>query len=996
MTREETAVTDSASSDAELCSPDCPKNRLGRFFEYLKTRRYSYLFYCFIIPFVLYYLIYLSMGLHPFGNGSVLVLDLNGQYVYFYEALRNAVYGETSLVYSFCRTLGGEFFGIYAYYLASPFSYIVCLFPQDRMLEALLFIFLLKSGLSGVTMGYYLDRISSKPRKINIVIFSVLYAMCSYAVVQQHNSMWIDSLIFLPLLTLGIEELIKHSKYRLYVSMLALILLSNFYIGYMCCIYTLIYFFYYYFSRNEDGRNNPTGEPFHFRRSLLRIAGFSALAIGISMIIVATAYYSLQFGKNTFSNPDFSFEIRFDIMDFFTKFLPGSYDTVRPEGLPLVYSGILTLYCVPVYFFSKKFSVREKIFSAAILFLFFLCFSINTVDMIWHGFQKPNWLNYRYSFMVSFLMLVMGFKGFGELKKTGARVIGLLCVIYVIFLSVVQKFKFHAVVERIGGKTEFDQPLEELETVWISLLFFIVVAALLCIAVRSKRSHTMSLIICIVTCVEAFAGSLVTAVEFGNDVIYSSYSSYNDFIKSLRPLTTEIVETDTGFYRYEKNAHRKYCDNMALNIRGITNSTSTLNKSTIEFLEKMGYASKSHWSKYLGGNPVNDSLIGIKYIIAKQSDDYDVWYSDAGFNTATYNSDEYMTYLNPYALSLSYAVDEGTSEFNMSSCSTPQERLNALVKAMTGDESLEMFTPLEYSADTTNCTVSTIAGHWKYVHTNSEADAILIYTFKAVEDGEVYFYLPSDYAREVRMKIGGRSLGNFYGGETTRIFSLGSFKKGEDIVLSMTLDADVLYVKQDVDPLYQLNRTDFETAMSILSKEQVEIGEGWKPTKLEGSVTTSSDDRLMLTTLPYDEGWKVYVDGKQTEIEKVLGALIAYRIPEAGEHTVVFKYSPRCYVLGNVISVLSLILFILIMIFEKPLKAVWAQISRQSGRSDDDLLPEERAEAMFSHVDPDPGLIDMYGSNEKRDSGSPASDAAKDSRDADEGTGPDNVGEQLE
>ena len=221
------------------------------FLSHIKTYKIdkscSYLAYCFVIPAVLYFLIYLSMGLHPFGDGSVLVLDLNGQYVYFYEALRNAVLGDTSLLYSFARQLGGEFLGIYAYYVASPFSYIVCLFPQNRMLEALLCIFLIKAGISGFSMGYYLHKTAARLNKTNVIICAILYSMCAYAVIQQHNSMWIDALMWLPLLTLGIEELIKNYKYKLYVIMLALILMSNFYIGYMACIYTAVYFFYYYF-----------------------------------------------------------------------------------------------------------------------------------------------------------------------------------------------------------------------------------------------------------------------------------------------------------------------------------------------------------------------------------------------------------------------------------------------------------------------------------------------------------------------------------------------------------------------------------------------------------------------------------------------------------------------------------------------------------------------------------------------------------------------------
>ena len=128
---------------------------------------YGYLGFAFLIPVVLMFLLYVAMELHPFGDGSVLVLDLNAQYAFFYEALRAWVWGDGSLLYSFGRSLGGEFMGIYAYYIASPFSYIVALFPRDRMLEALLTIFLLKAGCCGATFGFYLHKTAAKKNKLS-------------------------------------------------------------------------------------------------------------------------------------------------------------------------------------------------------------------------------------------------------------------------------------------------------------------------------------------------------------------------------------------------------------------------------------------------------------------------------------------------------------------------------------------------------------------------------------------------------------------------------------------------------------------------------------------------------------------------------------------------------------------------------------------------------------------------------------------------------------
>ena len=74
------------------------KNGWGRLTSLPIAKEYGYLLLCMFIPAILIYLMYLARGLHPFGDASVLVLDLNGQYVWFFEALRNFVRGDADLL----------------------------------------------------------------------------------------------------------------------------------------------------------------------------------------------------------------------------------------------------------------------------------------------------------------------------------------------------------------------------------------------------------------------------------------------------------------------------------------------------------------------------------------------------------------------------------------------------------------------------------------------------------------------------------------------------------------------------------------------------------------------------------------------------------------------------------------------------------------------------------------------------------------------------------
>ena len=920
---------------------------------------YGYIGYAALISAAVYFMIYLARGISPFGDSTVLVLDLNGQYVYFFEALRKAVFNwDMSFLYSWERSLGGEFMGIYAYYLASPLSYIVCLFPEDMIQDALFVIYMIKAALCGATMGFYLHKLSVRLNKITVVAFSILYSTCSYCVVMMNNIMWIDAVLWLPLLVYGIEQLIKYGKYKLFVVSLAVTMMSNYYIGYMCCIFVALYFFFYMIAFKDNYRNNPRREENHFAKSLVRISVFSLLALAISAVIILTAYYSLQFGKNSFSDPNWEISLRFDFFDLLYKFLPGSYDTVRPEGFPFVYCGVLTLILVPVFFFSKKFTAREKIASAVFIAIFVLSFAVSTLDLIWHGFQRPNWLNARFAFMLSFFLIVLAFKAFDRIEEVGVKSLVFVAAFIGFFVIILQKLA--PSLESSNEKFVVD----DFETILLTLACLV---AYLCViaAMRSAKNKEMvATILLYFVCIEVFLNGLSNTNDLDSDVTFTRYYKYSEFQTLMRPITETIQDSDTSFYRMEKTEHRKTNDNMALSIRGLSNSTSTLNKDTIYFLRMMGYSSKSHWSKYLGGNPVSDSLLGIKYLITDR--DYSNFYGEPAFSgedyaeymgmtleelqEAThsdeyhgYSSDDYVVYRNPYALSLAFAssrdiltfnmkehnsyVDETNELYNPDGYTTPFTRLNGMITAILGeDETIEVFKPAIQNGDpeTKNCTATVSSNHHKYQNTGS-ANGTVTYTYTVPANTQLYLYLPAYYAREVKISSSTQKIYDgattFYGNETGRIIDLGRIDGTEyTFTVTITSDDDLFYTKLDDSFIYYIDMDVFEDAFSRIQQNQLMIDEEYEEDDITGKITTSENNQLILTTIPYDEGWKVYVDGERVETVEALNALISFEVDSAGEHTIRFKYSPDSFVIGLVITLCASALFILIIVFEKRLK----------------------------------------------------------------------------
>ena len=881
-----------------------------------KKHPHAYLAVAFLCPALVLLAAYFAFGVYPFGGESVLVLDLNAQYVYFFGALRRVLHGDASLFYSFSRALGGEFLGIFAYYLASPLSFLVALFPADNILDALLVIFTLKCGLCSLTLAYYLEahNIGTRPARI---IFGALYALSGYGMIYQHNTMWIDCMMLLPLVALGIEKLIAEKKYLLFTLSLGLAIFSNFYIGYMMCIFCFIYFFYAYFCIDT----NPLGEKKHFLRALLRMGLFSAIAVGLAACIILPTYYSLGFGKTTFSNPTYGYQPRFDLLDLAAKLFLNAYDTVRPEGLPILYCGMLTLLFVPLFFIAKKVPLREKVGTGALIGIFVLSFSIDAVDKFWHGMQAPNWLNYRYSFMLIFILIVAAAKAFREVRSFTAAQIGGVCGGLFLLALNVQKLSIDNMHE-----SDLDR---DLLCIWLSILFIAVYAAVVSLFKSRHYRHAAHSVLAVIVCAELLLSSVVSICYLDDDVVCSTRKSYLDNKHRYEDSVNYILESDDGFYRFDKTKHALIDTPMALGIRGFTNSTSTLNRETIDFLRYMGLASKSHWSKYLGATAPFDTLLGVKYVIV--DGDYDI----PDTYVHVYDGKETGVYENPDALSIAYAVNGALKDFHLAYPSdykdgladgkyekftapyTPPERMNRMTAAMLGEEGeRRMFVPIEdVETRDTNLNSSYIAEHTKYAPINESASATLYYTISVPADGIVYMYLPSDYPRECTLTVGGADKGTVMGNETNRMIALGSFRAGETVTVGLTLKDKNLYIRADEPYFWQVDDAVYTETAAALGEHQLNIAK-WSETRFEGTLTATDARTTVFTSIPYDANWRVTVDGEAVETCKLLDALVGFDVTP-GEHTVVIRYVPRQFYLGLCITAAAALLLLAIILLDR-------------------------------------------------------------------------------
>ena len=175
-------------------------------------------------------------------------------------------------------------------------------------------------------------------------------------------------------------------------------------------------------------------------KSVLVYGASSVAAILMSCWVVLPVYKSLQMGKLDFGKPDYSFVENFNIPDILIKLFPGAFDTIRPEGFPMLYCGMLTLIFAVLYFIQRKIPLRQRISGGALFGVMILSMYIKPVDMMWHGGRVPVWMPYRYAFIAAFLLMMFGAEAFENIKHVRLKNLGAVFAVLLAVLLISDRY----------------------------------------------------------------------------------------------------------------------------------------------------------------------------------------------------------------------------------------------------------------------------------------------------------------------------------------------------------------------------------------------------------------------------------------------------------------------------------------------------------------------------------------------------------------------------
>ena len=607
--------------------------------------------------------VYALCGYWPFGPNSVMTGDLNSQYIPFYAHFYDAVREGGSLFYAGDMGPGGGAFALFAYYFASPFAWLYLLFAPETYGWLCCVVWALKITLAAVTFVWYLRR-HWGPCTL-FVPLGWCYGLMGYSVAYAQNVLWLDSVILLPVVAAGLDDLLAGKRGLRFVLALAAAIFTNFYMGYMLCIFSALYILVHLAARPLDGGRKAVPG------LLGRFAFCGVSAAAFSGVVLVPAVTEILGVKNT--SLEWTGGVQFSLWDLIQKFFTGSFVWADVQtGLPPVYCGMLGLAGFLLYIVSPR-PRREKLAFAALAAFLVLSMWWQPLDLVWHGFAAPNWFPYRQSFLLVFWLLTLGA---GALTATFTRRRAFTAGALALVLAAAV---FLTRAETYGRRR------------WALACVLLLAALGLAWLWRQSQGQRRRLA----------AGALAVLVA-GELALNSTWAlrqfeaypvaDYETFVSDGRATVQAVEAADTGNFRMEKTFFRTLNDPMLLGFEGLTHFSSVQDGTGTMLLMALGYCNYGASYGYLGGSTAAaDSLLSIGYFLDRDGGRVPTHFTASGLDTP------WQVYKNENALPRALWSPGSAADFDLTDTADPFTAAETLYSALLGEKT-SLFTRLEGGA----------------------------------------------------------------------------------------------------------------------------------------------------------------------------------------------------------------------------------------------------------------------------------------------------------
>lgn len=808
----------------------------------------------FVLPLIMMVALYYTREIFPWGKNCYLRSDMYHQYAPFFSELWHKIRHGESLTYSWDIGMGTNFTSLYAYYLASPVNWFIVLFPQKYMIEIMNSIIILKIAASSLSITYYITK-HFNTKTCVAALFGIFYGMSGFIAAYSWNIMWLDCVILVPLIMLGLERLVNENKCIFYCITLGLCIFTNYYIAIMVCLSVVIYFIVLIIA--YDGPKSPV----RYIKKCINFCIYSLLAGGLGACLLLPEFYTFSLSASSDTTFPEKLNSYFSILAVLTRQLVDIPVHLGLDHHPNIYCGVAVFLLLPLYIMCKKVNAREKIGKCIILLIFLTAFNLNIPNYIWHGFHFPNSLPCRQSFIYIFFLLTMCFEAVNNLKSFSNRQLGTSLWISVGLLVLIEQ------LFTTDNTYSFT-------AVYTSGIFILIYALFMFINNNARLRIPLILIL-------TFSVSVIecTMNMDSTGIGTTSRTSYLLDYDAVKTVTDTVASEDDSFYRMDKIfGARSKNDGAWHNYRTVSTFSSTCNAGMSKLYNLLGMENSTNAYGCNGLTAVTSSLFSVKYSISNRL------LVESNLRSYYTGNDGEFVYTNNYTLPVGFAINnESAWHLNLSTSNNGIENQNVLIESMTGIS--DLYTFVDEFPTQSDCFITPVkSAHMYLTVENKSADTVTV----KINDKE-YNY--------TNMK------------NNNRILDIGYVTPTDNI--EVTCDSGMNLTA------YSLDSDKFIKAYNILNSESYQV-EKFDDTHFKGTITVS-EDKTLLFSIPFDDGWSIYIDGKKVDSYMWKKALLCADIT-TGTHTVELKYRPVNLILGCFITAFSIIILIGIYIFSRLIK----------------------------------------------------------------------------
>lgn len=886
------------------------------------------------VTFLCYYFLFKTNHFYPFDvedGKTMLMIDAQSEYIAYLRYYRKMLLDQDSLVYTMTKVFGGDFLSIFTFYLGSPFNFLIVFFSEADIPSFMLLTCVLKMMLASLSMYLLLRSHEESPKMISLG-FSVCYSLLSYAFVYLSNYMWLDAVMILPLVILGIRKLYVRKMRWLYPISLFYALLCSWYTGAMICVFSVLFFLVLFVSDKAS-----------FKMKRMRIVDFALFSLiggfiaGFSWVSAFLHFSGTKVHANFPSAQWYS--ITYLIDGFFSENYQSVSDICRNEGYLPVFCSVVSLVFFIHYFFNSNYSLRERLSFLVVFLIYAVMGSHSISNTILHFGSVPTWFPARYSFLVSFLVCYLAYlhqRAMEKEKLTSYVIADLLIVILVLLALFVEN--------ELGNTIKIEKMTYILmgSALAINLMVILLSSLKRLGKARKPLAYALSLLILPASVASSYlGGEHILKVNGDSYQSINTYKEDDSYTKSFE-LLKDYDKNDN--YRMEATFNRpgNYNDvnnnPMFYQYNGLSHFSSSEQKDVEEYFYSLGFHYNYYFEKFDGGSTLGiTSLLGLKYLIDDSSDSYQLnqpiyefSYPYEEITSLKSDKEEIRYYQNPLAMPLGFVTDssdydyvsEGRrieGDFEKIHWFDNFEYQNQIFHEMTSEVREDIYHRIEAETVMNGLKLTGYDEDTKETRYTGKKGGYISFTFTNpdIEHYNLYFGI-KNWNSKYDVYIDDRKV------ECTSYWHKGI----RGINPSRTRHVITLRLNRDVEndllipEIYYEDISVLEKYISVLKRQganDLKKNASYLSYGYEGSFDLDGDDKSFLFTLPYEKNFRVYVDGKKMDTQKRFNIFTSISLKgiSKGRHQIRITYSDNGLKYGSILSFVGILGLVLGLVFFK-------------------------------------------------------------------------------